>query len=1178
VAVITLNVSRVFTFGSSPNPTTYVRQNLYSNDTIQLTVTYSSNAGAGWSIFSNTNCTSTIVSAPTNSRTGTFIITPSAAGNYQAQFRMNYQPGIFVYATIGGVVVSSSFDADPDDFSFASAVDNTGLGLRIDSEPMVVSGITASGAPVYSQNCALFKQVAGSSIWQYITTSPVGSLTALSTTTVNNGDSLKIGVTASVITGNSTTGSLTVFNTTRSFTVLTDITLSVDDFTFSPVLDANIFTLTYSNYVTISGLPQNTYVKARVTAAPGETFALGYLQLQNSTQLVSSLNVTNGTVFRAVQYSSTTSVTESIMYVTVATTTKTFSVTTTSGDQTPDEVIFTPQTNVPFNTYIESNEVTITGISIPISVNIRSLSLFTLEYLYFTNNQWSNSWINGSNSIINNVVAGDKFKLRIYSGASLGDSFTARFTYGTLQTTFNVSTPAIDDTPDNPFGYDIIYNAEADTLYVSPQPIKITGINVSIGVNSTGEYSFNGVDWTTGRTYPVGENTLVYARVKSSPSLGGVGTQVILEIGSRTTSFTVYTKVLDYTPDPYTLGGPRDSVPLNSIQTSDVATITGINIPADLTFTGWGGYRKRTPPNAWPADYVTTDTTVQNGDEVQVQLQAASTFSALRRATLSIGFVSRNFDVTTEAKDTTPDAFSFGNDRIDVARSSIQTSEIATISGMNTTSTLTFSGSGGYRRRIPPNAWPTSYTTVNAIVQNGDEIEIQFQASPSFGTLTSGTVTIGGVSASFNATTIQEDKIPDPFGFGIRPSVVRSSIQTSDVATITGINSTSNLTFTGFGGYRKRTPPNAWPATYGTGATTVQNGDQVEVQLQASSTFNELREGIVTIEGVSGKFSVTTEVEDTSPDQFYFTDIPQALTSLVYESNEITITGINSTATVTFSGTGEFRRQRDGTWGTYGTGNSTAISGDKFQIRLTSASTTGTTLTGTLNVGGVQDSYIVTTSGSAQDSTPNQFSFTARDNTELNTRYISNEIVISGVNVVTPISIVDGEYELNLTDEWTTTPSTVANGTKIRVRRFSANSSGATVSTTLTVGTVEGTFSITTKNIAPEGDYGFEVYNSLGVKTVTATTRTARLVASGSTSVTVQPAAGTYYSANIPVTGITNDDSWVVLIYEDSSIQSDVGFSTERGTNFFRVVAKKDYATSGTASSTFYLGYYILRN
>ena len=104
---------------------------------------------------------------------------------------------------------------------------------------------------------------------------------------------------------------------------------------------------------------------------------------------------------------------------------------------------------------------------------------------------------------------------------------------------------------------------------------------------------------------------------------------------------------------------------------------------------------------------------------------------------------------------------------------------------------------------------------------------------------------------------------------------------------------------------------------------------------------------------------------------------------------------------------------------------------------------------------------------STNDHTPNDFSFTALVNQELNTQLSSNSIKITGIDNNTPISISGGEYQINNDGNWTSTSATIDNNDTIKVRISSSSSYSTTVSTSLTVGTMSRTFNITTKSTPP---------------------------------------------------------------------------------------------------------------
>lgn len=76
-------------------------------------------------------------------------------------------------------------------------------------------------------------------------------------------------------------------------------------------------------------------------------------------------------------------------------------------------------------------------------------------------------------------------------------------------------------------------------------------------------------------------------------------------------------------------------------------------------------------------------------------------------------------------------------------------------------------------------------------------------------------------------------------------------------------------------------------------------------------------------------------------------------------SNSITVSGINSPASIAVSGAGssEYRVNNDAWTSATGTVNN----GDTVRVRHTSASTNSTLTTTTLNIGGVSGSFATTT-------------------------------------------------------------------------------------------------------------------------------------------------------------------------------------------------------------------------
>ena len=126
-------------------------------------------------------------------------------------------------------------------------------------------------------------------------------------------------------------------------------------------------------------------------------------------------------------------------------------------------------------------------------------------------------------------------------------------------------------------------------------------------------------------------------------------------------------------------------------------------------------------------------------------LIASTGYGATTVATLNVGGVAKSFSVATLVGDTTPDAFSFAP-KASVALNAEVISDSITVSGIDAPAPISVTGglysiNGG------------AYTGVAGVVSNGDTVMVQQISSPFNNTLTSATLTIGGVSTAFSAMT-----------------------------------------------------------------------------------------------------------------------------------------------------------------------------------------------------------------------------------------------------------------------------------------------------------------------------------------------------------------------------------------------------------------------------------------
>jgi hypothetical protein len=201
-------------------------------------------------------------------------------------------------------------------------------------------------------------------------------------------------------------------------------------------------------------------------------------------------------------------------------------------------------------------------------------------------------------------------------------------------------------------------------------------------------------------------------------------------------------------------------------------------------------------------------------------------------------------DYIINVLDTTPDAFSF-TAQTGVALSSVETSNTLSVAGINSASTISIAG-GSYSIN------GGAYTSVAGTVNNNDTVTLQQTSSASYSTLTTATLTIGGVSGAFNVTTQAIDTTPATFSFTAQVGAALSTVATSSSITVSGINAATHISISAGGSYSINSTP------YTSNAGTVSNNDTVTLQQTSSASYSTLTTATLTIGGVSGAFDVTT--------------------------------------------------------------------------------------------------------------------------------------------------------------------------------------------------------------------------------------------------------------------------------------------------------------------------------
>lgn len=211
-------------------------------------------------------------------------------------------------------------------------------------------------------------------------------------------------------------------------------------------------------------------------------------------------------------------------------------------------------------------------------------------------------------------------------------------------------------------------------------------------------------------------------------------------------------------------------------------------------------------------------------------------------------------------------------------------------------------------------------------------------------------VTILGVTGTYVDLS---DKVPDPFNFVDQSDVALSTLTTSNVETITGIDASIPVSITGDGGPQFSINGGSWVTS---GSLT--NGETLQLRLMSDTAYSTMQSATVTVGSIDDQWDVTTLAADTIPDAFAFVDQSDVALSTLISSNTLTITGINSATPISITGNGGPQFSIDGgSWLTSGS----IIAGQTVQLRLTSSALNSSIHTASLDIGGVTDQWDVTT-------------------------------------------------------------------------------------------------------------------------------------------------------------------------------------------------------------------------
>lgn len=691
-------------------------------------------------------------------------------------------------------------------------------------------------------------------------------------------------------------------------------------------------------------------------------------------------------------------------------------------DTVPDAFSFVMRADAPLSQQVMSGAVVIQGLDAPAEVSIVG-GEYSIDGGVFSS---------AAGAIENNQT----IRISLLSADVFSTSSSATLTIGGVSAEFVVTTLAADTTPDA-FTFIDLSNAPLNTQLLSNE-IIVAGLNTEAEISVLGgEYSVNSAAFTS-LAATVSNGDRIIMRLVSAAGFSAT-TGVTLTIGGVSDTFSVTTLPEDTVPDVFAFSG-RVGVDRSTQVYSDSITITGINSNAPVSISG-GEY------SVGGGAYTATAGWISNGQTVAVRQLSSSAFLTTTDAVLNVGGVSAAFSVTTLAEDIVPDTFSFA-DRTDVNLSTTTQSGTITVSGINSLAPISITG-GEYSLD------GAGFTSAAGVVANGQTVSVRQISSSGFLTTTDAVLNIGGVSAAFSVTTLAEDTAPDAFAFVDQADVELNTEIRSSTITVAGINSSAAISVSG-GEYSLD------GVSFTALAGTVNGGDTVTLRQTSSTSFSTTTDAVLTIGGVSDTFSVTTLAEDTTPDAFTFADQAGVELNTETRSNSITIAGINSAAAISVT-SGEY--SLDGVSFTALAGM--VNNGDTVAVRQTSSTNFETATNAILTIGGVSDTFSVTTR--SEDTTPDAFSFSSSNNLEPGSVEVSDVITVSGIDISAPIVVSGGEYSID-SGAYTSATSTVNLGQQVRVQQTASVGFSTQTDATLTIGGVSGVFSVTTRaaDIVPD--------------------------------------------------------------------------------------------------------------
>jgi hypothetical protein len=295
---------------------------------------------------------------------------------------------------------------------------------------------------------------------------------------------------------------------------------------------------------------------------------------------------------------------------------------------------------------------------------------------------------------------------------------------------------------------------------------------------------------------------------------------------------------------------------------------------------------------------------------------------------------------------------------------------------------------------------------------------------------------------------------PDSFTFVAQSGVALGSTVTSAPARVYGVTQPVPISIVG-GQYSIDGVP------YTGASGTIDRAQSVRVQQTAALTPGTQTQTVLTIGGVDGAFTSTTQTgTNATPAQFQLTAVSPVPRSVSLTSNAITVQGTNAPAPIGVTG-GEY--SIDG--GSFTASSGMINTGQTVVVRQTSAAAFSTRTDTVLTIGGASATFSTVTD--AMNTVPHAFAWASNLSAQANTDIGSEVAPISGINAPAPISATAGSYLVF--DPNNPTSTNLVNNRDNVGAIVHTGGPGSTSTVTVTVGGVSGTFTALVPGPIPAG-------------------------------------------------------------------------------------------------------------